>query len=121
MLPFHGLKTVMRHLRFKDETALRSLGLAKLVRAYDTYPIKEGNRRLYCLLPRGMPPSMAQKFETATAARNIIVLEEAGAGIHKIWPNPEALQPSPEKKGAPDPAFQGSVESTEDILQIEDE
>lgn len=86
MLPFHGLQSVMSKLRFKDETALRGLGLAKLVRTYDAYPVQDGSRRLFCLLPRGLPPASAQKLGKEAAASQIIVLEKAGESLSKIWP-----------------------------------
>jgi len=76
----------MSKLRFKDETALRGLGLAKLVRTYDAYPVQEGSRRLFCLLPRGLPPATAQKFGKEAAANQIIVLEKAGESLSKVWP-----------------------------------
>lgn len=126
MLPFQGLQTVMSKLRFKDETALRGLGLAKLVRTYDAYPVQEGSRRLFCLLPRGMPPSTAQKFGKEAAAKQIIVLEKAGESLSKIWPVGDAVsdqtkatdsQPSP--KGGSSGSSQGSAQ--EDVIKFVDE
>ncbi len=127
MLPFHGLQSVMSKLRFKDETALRGLGLAKLVRTYDAYPVQEGSRRLFCLLPRGMPPATAQKFGTEAAAKQIIVLEKAGETLSKIWPTGDAAADQQGKgkdaqKNAKNPG--GSSEqrqSQEDVLKFVDE
>lgn len=126
MLPFQGLQSVMSKLRFKDETALRGLGLAKLVRTYDAYPVQEGSRRLFCLLPRGMPPSMAQKFGKEAAAKQIIVLEKAGESLSKVWPvgdgvsdqaKPKNSQPS--SKGGTSGATQESDQ--EDVIKFVDE
>lgn len=91
MLPFQGLKSVVSRIRFKDESALKGLGLTKLVRTYDAYPLKEGARRIFCLLPRGVSPSVAQKMEFDTAVRQIVVLEDNGRGLSRIWPVPESL------------------------------
>ena len=87
MLPYQGLQSVIGKLRFKDDTALRGLGLAKLTRTFDAYPVQDGSRRLYCLLPRGLAPSEAQKFKIETAIRQIIVLEQIPTGVSRVWPH----------------------------------
>jgi hypothetical protein len=124
MLPFHGLQSVMSKLRFKDETALRGLGLAKLVRTYDAYPVQEGSRRLFCLLPRGLPPAAAQKFGKEAAAKQIIVLEKAGEGLSKVWP---AADPAASRAGdgqqskVESPATGHEGDRDEDVLKFVDE
>ena len=92
MLPFDKLQLAMARLRFKDETALRSLGLAKLNKKYDAYPILDGAQKIYVLLPRGMEPTKAQKLENFAAASSVVVLGETPAGIAKIWPSPEVVE-----------------------------
>jgi len=124
MLPFHGLQSVMSKLRFKDETALRGLGLAKLVRTYDAYPVQEGSRRLFCLLPRGLPPATAQKLGREAAAKQIIVLEKAGESLSKVWP---AVDSSSSKTGDSQASHGGGESSgsegykAEDVLKFVDE
>jgi hypothetical protein len=126
MLPFQGLQSVMSKLRFKDETALRGLGLAKLVRTYDAYPVQEGSRRLFCLLPRGMPPSTAQKFGKEAAAKQIIVLEKAGESLSKIWPVGDSGSDHGKDKDSQPASKVGStvptqVSAQEDVLKFVDE
>ena len=130
MLPFHGLQSVMSKLRFKDETALRGLGLAKLVRTYDAYPVQDGSRRLFCLLPRGLPPATAQKFGKEAAAKQIIVLEKAGESLSKIWPagegggdqsRPKERQGSSSAANMVNGAVGGDGKAQEDILKFVDE
>ena len=127
MLPFHGLQSVMSKLRFKDETALRGLGLAKLVRTYDAYPVQEGSRRLFCLLPRGLPPTTAQKFGKEAAAKQIIVLEKSGESLSKIWPTGDgtkdsgsSLDSQPARVGSGSAAGKEGAKA-EDILKFVDE
>lgn len=108
MFPYAQFQSVISRLRFKDETALRGLGLAKLGKAYDAYPIAEGARKLFVLLPRGMDPQSAQKLGEAHATRQIIVLEHGAKGVAKVWPTTEAekaaaQQPAP-KAASGDPA-----------------
>ena len=86
MLPYDQLRLVMAKLRFADETALRTIGLAKLAKKYDAYPLVEGGRRLYCLLPKGMNMSQARQLSAGAASQTIIVLQEGQRGFAKVWP-----------------------------------
>lgn len=83
MFTQNHLATAMTRLRFKDDTLLRSLGLAKLGQAFDAYPLVEEGRNRYFLLPKGMTTATVTGRD---AAAKIIVLEKQGARLVKIWP-----------------------------------
>jgi len=83
---FHQIQASLARLRFKDESALRTVGLAKLAKAYDAYPIAEDDLKLIFLLPRGLTPLAAGRLD-ARLARQIIVLAESPNGPRKIWPH----------------------------------
>ena len=127
MLPYLGLQSVIGKLRFKDDTALRGLGLAKLIRTFDAYPVQDGSRRLFCLLPRGLSPAEAQKFKMETAIREIIVLEQIPTGVSRVWPHGDSGGKSPKYKletsalGAEQQDVTGTSGDRENILEFVDE
>lgn len=87
MLPFSKLKIAMTRLRFKDDSALRELGLAKLTKTFDAYPIVEDGQKIFVLLPRGLDPAAAQKLDGPEAAKSVVVLTRQGESVAKLWPN----------------------------------
>jgi hypothetical protein len=101
MLTFAKLQAAMTRLRFKDESALRGLGLAKLDKTFDAYPLVEDGQKIYVLLPRVMDPVKAQKMDAPTAVKAVIVLAKKGEAVSKIWPTPEAAKEALEAHQAP--------------------
>ena len=92
MFSFSKLQAAMTKMRFKDDSALRTIGLAKLSKTFDAYPLTEDGQKIFVLVPRGMEPTMAQKLENHVAVNSVLVLVSKEAGMEKIWPNAEALQ-----------------------------
>lgn len=124
MLPYSQLLAMIPKLRFKDDTALRSIGLAPLSKSYDAYPVSESGRKCYCLIPKGAEIPTAAKLTPMTAVKQIIVLREEIKGFAKVWPNPDSTKAEPEpapkvemKPAAPAkaevPADQGPLGSLE--------
>lgn len=91
MFSFSQLQAAMPRLRFKDESALRSLGLVKLIKTFDAYPLTEDGVKIYVLLPRDMEPSVAQKLGAVVAAKSVIVLAQSGEAVAKLWPTEKAV------------------------------
>ena len=130
MLPFDQLQLVMSKLRFADETALRTIGLAKLSKSFDAYPYVDGGRKLYCLLPKGMDVSQARQLSLGAASQKIIVLQQGARGYAKVWPSAEgmaqaAAQPLKQAVGqspvAPAPQPQAEPEGPLGDLEIVEE
>ncbi len=90
MLPYDQLVAMLGKLRFKDDTALRSMGLAPLAKTYDAYPVQEPSGRLYYLLKKGAEVPTARKLTPQTALSQIIVLKAEGTSVAKVWPNSAA-------------------------------
>lgn len=106
MFPFSKLQTAMTRLRFKDESALRDIGLAKLSKTFDAYPLMEEGGKIYVLLPRGMDPVEARQLNDQGAVKKVVVLAQRGNGVAKVWPSAasevavqapvQAVKPAPE-------------------------
>lgn len=97
MLPFEQLQLVITKLRFKDDSALKTFGLVKLSKIYDTYPITDGGVKLHCLIPKGMSASNASQLSKAAASEKIVVLQENGKALAKVWPS--AMEAKMPEKG----------------------
>ena len=127
MLPYDQLQMMMTKLRFADETALRTIGLAKLSKAYDAYPIVEGGRKVYCLLPKGMDVAQARQLSAGAASQKIIVLQQGQRGFAKVWPNADgtAVVAAPLKMAvgespvAPAPAAEPAAEPEGPVGDLE--
>lgn len=119
MLAFAKLQSAMTRLRFKDESALREIGLAKLSKTYDAYPLVEEGGKIFVLLPRGMDPGEARQLSNGAAVKRVVVLAQGAKGVAKIWPTPEAEALAASAVTAAAPRAKATAETAEAELDFE--